>query len=147
MARKQYPTTDSTRKAISNHVPQIADEMDLDKSYLYHILAGDVSDPWGPFRRLYRGTKAAGGDTSHWRRELDAIDAKHDKRQPTESLAKCLTKILHTNADTASKMAEALEDGIVDTRETSAILIAVSKQRKALDLIETRLQLVEGGVV
>jgi hypothetical protein len=135
--RHEYELTDATRKTLTHNVPAIAEEMRVSDKYLYAILSGDKTDPFAPFEHLYDSTARAGQSRCHWRLRLDAIDAKHDKKNPSATPIDCLTQKITTDADTTQKLVAALKDGRISDAEAEAILQAVQKERGVLDLIET----------
>lgn len=138
--RIDYDLTNETRKTFTGHVEQIADEADVNPSYIYGILSGTKTDPFAPFERFYKGTARAGVSRCHWRMKLDAIDARYDKQNPKSTPIDCLTQKIKTDAATTEKMVEALKDGNISPQEAEAILRAVQKERDVLDLIELTMQ-------
>jgi hypothetical protein len=55
MSRETYlDVTPETKRALENHVKQIADEMEKSTTYLYAILAGESSDPFAKFKSMFR---------------------------------------------------------------------------------------------
>jgi hypothetical protein len=138
--RHSYDLTDETRKVLTNRVNGIADEMDVSDKYLYAILSGDKTDPFGPFAHLYAGAARHGAPTELWRHKLDAIDARYTKQAPKKTEIECLTDKINANADTTSQLVEALSDGVIDSQEAERIQKAIDKERSTLDLLEAHLQ-------
>lgn len=54
MARQEYELTFLTKDTLKEHVGAIAEEGDYTDKYLYSILSGAQTDPYAPFRRLFR---------------------------------------------------------------------------------------------
>jgi hypothetical protein len=123
MARKHYTHSDETFKAVVDHEAAIAKEFGCDPTYIYGIKNRSQKDPFSPFRELYRATARGGGDTSPWRRDLDAIDASVNARNESPSdLTDLLCRKLRGDGVSSEDLAAAIRDGELDERECEQII-------------------------
>lgn len=54
MARQEYELSFLTKDTLKDHVGAIAEEGGYTDKYLYSILSGAQTDPYAPFRRLFK---------------------------------------------------------------------------------------------
>jgi hypothetical protein len=138
--RHQHELTDETRRVLSGNVQAIADEMHVSPQYLHAILAGSETDAFAKFEHQYAGAVRAGAPVCHWDHKLATIRARYEKQQPLKTAVQCLTEKITTDADTTSKLVDALQDGKIDGREAEKIQAAIDRERSTLDLLELHLQ-------
>lgn len=138
--RHDYDLTNETRQILSGNVIDTAAEMNVADKYLYAILAGTQTDPFAKFEHLYAASVRAGGRVGLWDNKLAAIRARYEKEPPCKSPIECLTEKISSDADTTSKLVDALKDGEIDAREAEKIQAAIDKERSTLDMLEIHLQ-------
>lgn len=131
--RFTYELSDATRQALGNaKLTNVAREMDVDQSHLSHILAGDTTDPFAPFLRLYNAMLRAGEDVS----AFDAAQAESKARyRPLIDARKALAEKIRCDGETDALAVEAMGD----ERKCKDALTAISHQRDATDVLETSL--------
>lgn len=138
--RHIYELTDETRKVLSGNVRRVAEEMHVSDQYLHAIMANSETDVFAKFEHLYAAATRAGAPVCHWDHKLAAIHARYEKQQPSKTAIQCLTDKITTDAETTSRLVDALQDGVIDAREAESIQAAIDKERATLDLLETHLQ-------
>jgi hypothetical protein len=52
--RHEYETTEQTARALLDCVKAVSSEWGVSKTYIYGILGGEKTDPYAPFRAMYR---------------------------------------------------------------------------------------------
>lgn len=132
MSRETYPTTQETRTVLTDNVKKIAEEMEVDPSHLHHLLAGDESDCFGKFRRLFAAAVRAGADVNPWLASLESIQNKHSGKD----LHRCIADNALFGADTTAELIAAIQDGEIDDREASRIRLAIQKHRSCLNELD-----------
>ena len=135
MSRHDYPLTEQTLAIWNGNCPLIAQEMHVNKSYIYGVLEGMNPDPFAYFEAAYAATVDAGLDTTEWDARLAEIRSR--RRPPVSELNGHLTDKLKEEAETNCLLVKAMEDGHIDEREKKPILKAVEVERKTLDFIES----------
>lgn len=136
--RNTYQLTNETREVLSGNVKQIAAEMDVSDKYLYGILAGTETDPFAPFRRMFRGAARAGAPSEIWRDELAAIEENARGKKPAAAaeMNRTLLEKLRVDAAASEELAKAIADGVLDERECHILLATLNRSRAVLDEIE-----------
>jgi hypothetical protein len=95
MARETYELSYLTKDTLDDHVKAIADAGSYDKSYLYAILAGTVTDPYAKFRRLFRAIAHVRPEQARlYIQDLRSlIPAEGKRRQVNTPINEALTRI------------------------------------------------------
>lgn len=138
--RHTFDTTKQTIKVLTGHQAEIAEEANVSDKYLYAILAGTETDFFAPFEHYYSACVRAGAPVCHYDNRLAAIRARYEKLAPVKTEFECLSEKINANADTTSRMVDALRDGQINEVEAEKILNAIEKERNVLDIIETMMQ-------
>jgi hypothetical protein len=137
--RHTYSLTKETLKTFTGHVAEIAEEADVTPQQIHGILAGVNTDPFAAFEHYYKAVCRAHKATSRWDDRLAAIRARYVPKGPPVSIGQCLLDKLTTDAQTSSKLAEAIQDGQVTEQEASQILGLVRAERDVLNRIEAEM--------
>lgn len=140
MPRHDYPLTDETRRVLDSHFKEIADEMGVSPQYIYGIVAGDNPDAFAYYKVIYQACVRAGADVTTWDTALSTIKARFRSEAPAKE---CLADKILSNAETTAKWVDAMQDGVITSREAGAIRRAIQKERDSLDALETLLTIRE----
>lgn len=125
MPRRKFPYTrsDETYEVLRDHVGPIAKEYPCDGSYIYAIKDGHSNDPFPPFRHLFKSSAYAGAPVEIYLRDLNGILAKARPELGADGdLLRQLTKKISAEADSTSKILEAIGDRVLDRKECHEIL-------------------------
>lgn len=137
MTRQTYKLTSETLSVLTDcKIKDIAREMDVDESYLYLIRAGNVTDPFAPYLRMFRGAAYAGAQVEKYLFTQQTIYLKARKIFVAGSASAALLEKIRTDAHTTEKIYEALADGHLDRRECEQLLALVPKMRDVVEAIE-----------
>jgi hypothetical protein len=137
MTRQTYKLTDETRLVLNAGIDAISKEMDVDDSYLYGIRAGNNTDPFAPYLRLFRGAAYANAPVEKYLFTQQAIYLKARKIFIAGNAPSALLEKIRVDAKTTERIYEALSDGILDKRECEELLALVPNMRDVVDAIET----------
>lgn len=136
--RHNYCLTDLSRAALkSAKVKDIAKEWNVDEDYLYGILSNNNTDPFAPFRMMFKSIVDAGGDALPYLTDLTVIYKRGRQQFCEANLTECLLKKIHTDGETTANLVDALKDGELDRRECRTLLQDIEKIRSNLELLET----------
>lgn len=125
MPRRKFPYTrsDETYEVLRAHVGPIAKEYPCDSSYVYSIRNGDSNDPYPHFRHLFLAAARAEAPVEIWLRDLSSILTRAlPGFEADGDLLRQLTKKISAEADSTSKILEAIGDRVLDRKECHEIL-------------------------
>jgi hypothetical protein len=134
--RHVWELSDETRKVMTGHVADIAEEANVTTTAIYNILGGTQTDPFAPFEHYYAASVRAGAPVAHWRDRLDAIDARYGEGQKPKTLHQCLVDKIDSDAKTNMELVEALHDGDLSDHERARIQGLIRTERERLDALE-----------
>lgn len=134
--RQTYALSDETRLVLTDYVKPISFEMHKSDKYIYAILSNTEPDRFAQFKPLYAAAVRTGAPVCHWDNWFASMRARYEQVRSFKSEIECLTEKIKADADTTTRLVEALRDGFIDTREAVQIREAVERERRTLDLVE-----------
>lgn len=135
----KYPVSRQTREAIEPRVKAVAAAADLSTSYLYAVLAGEKSDPFAAFLRLFEG--AADADPAavdpwldHLCAAQEAARARARRRGPKGAAAGGEPPLAALHRELSDVIAAALggRAAAEQLREIDEALVELAARRDAL---------------
>ena len=134
--RETYQLSDQTLKVLKGHIRPVADEMGKSDKYLYAVLAGTETDVFAKFKPEYAAAVRAGAPVHHWDDWFAAVRQRYQTPAGGISPIDALIAKIRSGSETTAALAAALQDGTIDARESTVLMVLITKERQLLDQIE-----------